>query len=265
MSWTRNLKSTAKSILRDLGDSLRSSRAKDLPALNDGEIEILRCLEVDGYCIVEGFWDRERALSLRTRLEEHVGDADIDFDSGAYLRVKSSDRPYDRGIARLYHVEKLLPELEPFRFDPLTMKIAHAYYRRPFHSGMLIYQYNPPSTEVTRTFHVDSFTKEFKAFLYLDDVDESNGPFTYVRGSHRAHSVRIRKQLFGNREDAPTTFFEADVASWMDREVKILGEAGTLVLADVRGLHRGSPQHGRSRSVLVNYILDEPTELHPER
>jgi len=97
--------------------------------------------------------------------------------------------------------------------------------------------------------------KEFKAFLYLDDVDAGNGPFTYIRGSHRAFLTRLKKQLVGNRTGSPYSFSERHLRRLLNREVQVCGGAGTLVLADVRGIHRGSPQINRSRSVLVNYMM----------
>ena len=259
-SLIRNLKSTARSVVLDLGDSLKGTLQKNLPDLDEREKEILARLKVDGFCVLEGYWQRERASNLRTRLYEQVGENDMDFEGGAYLRHRSGSA-YDEGIVRINHVDKLIPDLRDFRFDPLPLRIAHAYYGRPFYSGMLIFQHNPESTSVTRTFHVDCFGKEFKSFLYLDDVDESNGPFTYIRGSHRNHLIRIKKQIFGNPNDAATTFFEQDVRRVKDREVKITGGAGSLVLADVRGFHRGSPQKGKSRAVLVNYIIGEQVEI----
>jgi hypothetical protein len=45
----------------------------------------------------------------------------------------------------------------------------------------------------------------------------------------------------------------------------LTGAAGTLILADVRGFHRGTPQLDRSRSVIVNYMYDSPDEVWPDR
>ena len=41
--------------------------------------------------------------------------------------------------------------------------------------------------------------------------------------------------------------------------------AGTLILADVRGFHRGSPQLERSRSALVNYMYREEGDRFLDR
>ncbi|MHB8466660.1 MAG: phytanoyl-CoA dioxygenase family protein [Acidimicrobiales bacterium] len=211
----------------------------------------------DGYAVIEGFWPRERAFALRDRLEvELANDESKDYESGAYLRFWD-DRSYDEGVRRLYHVEH--------RRDPVTHRIAEAYYGKPFHSGVLVFQYNSRSNANTRYYHIDWWGKEFKSFLYLDDVDEGNGPFTYLRGTHKSHLRRLKKQAFPGREGSTTTFYDRDLGRLLDREVKIAGPAGTLILADVRGFHRGSPQLNGSRSVIVNYMYPEPGDHFLDR
>jgi hypothetical protein len=93
-----------------------------------------------------------------------------------------------------------------------------------------------------------------------------NGPFTYIRGSHRNHGTRLRRQVFGEGNGVPSTgFSEEEVGRLIDREDLLLGNAGTLILTDVRGLHRGAPQKSGRRSVLVNYILKHPGDLDIDR
>jgi hypothetical protein len=257
-----NVKSTSRILRNDLNDRI-AARRSPLPITLSAEQErVLADLRRDGYAVVENYWNRDDALMLRDRLEAYLEDGqDRDFDEGAWLRFWDA-RPHDQGVRRIYHVEKLVPELAALRFDPFILGIASAYYGVPFHSGVLVFQHNTQTNEHTRFYHVDAFVREFKSFVYLDDVDEGNGPFAYLRGTQRNHLVRLRKQVIGNDEgQSPTSFSEADVKSLMDREDRIVGPAGTLILADVRGLHRGTPQADRSRSVLVNYIVRHEGDL----
>jgi hypothetical protein len=108
--------------------------------------------------------------------------------------------------------------------------------------------------------------REFKSFVYLDDVDHGNGPFAYIPGTQKQHLRRIRKQVVGNPEgEAPTSFYPEELGELLDLESAVTGPAGTLILADVRGLHRGTPQLDRSRSVLVNYIVKHEGDLQLDR
>lgn len=262
---TQNALHTASTIRIDLMDYASGVARRPAVDLDERGRKALADVRRDGFAVVEGFWDRDRALAMRDRLEAYLeGGVSKDFEEGAWLRVWDN-RAYDEGVRRLYHIERLVPELAEFRNDPLTMAVAKAYYRRPFYSGALVFQHNTKSNANTREYHVDAFEREFKAFLYLDDVDKGNGPFTYIRGSHRAHLKRLKKQLVGNDDKSPTSFFDADVGSLKDDEVLLTGGAGTLILADVRGFHRGSPQLDRSRSVLVNYMYRDPGDRDLDR
>ena len=253
-------------VAADLSDWLKSLRDPPAAAVTPLEVKALADLHRDGFSVIRGYWSRENALRTRDFLQRYLtGNAsNVDFDCGAYLRVWDN-RAYDEGVRRIYHVERLLPELRAFRHDDFCSRLASAYYRIPIHSCMLMFQHNSRSNANTRYHHVDAFCKEFKAFLYLDDVDAGNGPFTYIRGSHRSHLTRLKKQLVGNRTGSPTSFSERDVRRMLNREVQVCGEAGTLILADVRGIHRGSPQISRSRSALVNYMMRSGHDLQLDK
>ena len=258
---------TSAAIAREDARDFVRNRIASAPEheLDARQQRALTAVRSDGFAVIEGYWPRERALAMRDRLELHLeAGRDRDFECGSYLRFQD-DEAYDQGVRRLFHVERLVPELAAFRQDQFVLELASAYYRMPFHSGLLLFQYNTRSNDNTRYFHVDSFAKEFKAFLYLDDVDTGNGPFTYLRGSHKRHLKRLAKQISGNANDAATSFSPGDVGALLGDEVPVCGPAGTLILSDVRGLHRGSPQLDRSRSVLVNYITRHQRDLYPAR
>jgi hypothetical protein len=259
---TENVRSTSRILRNDLTDYVHARRSPLPITLSAEQEKALEDMRRDGYAVVENYWDRDEALAMRDRLEGYLQEGrDRDFDEGAWLRFWD-DRPHDQGVRRIYHVEKLVPELTPYRFDPFVLGIASAYYGVPFYSGVLVFQHNTQTNEQTRYYHVDAFIREFKSFVYLDDVDEGNGPFAYLRGTQRNHLMRLRKQVVGNAEgESPTSFYADDITSMLGQEERICGPAGTLILADVRGLHRGTPQADRSRSVLVNYIVRHEGDL----
>jgi len=78
-----------------------------------------------------------------------------------------------------------------------------------------------------------------KAFLYLSDVDEGAGPLEYVRGSTGAGrwSGLWPNPALGEASYPPDGELEARVPE-SDRVV-CTGPAGTLILCDTHGFHRG--------------------------
>jgi hypothetical protein len=262
MSVLSNTRDAARIFKHDVLDYV-NRRRKGEPQLSTDERALVEALHRDGYVVVPNYWDRERALEMRDTLERYLEiGASHDFASGAYLRFRDNVT-FDEGVRRLYHVDKEVPELADHRNDPMIRRVVEAYYGRPYYSGLLMYQYNTRSNANTRYHHVDAFSKEFKSFVYLDDVDEGNGPFAYIPGTQRAHVKRVLKQV---REGSSATGFSPDdLRRMLGREVVLAGAAGTLILADVRGFHRGTPQLDRSRSALVNYLYDSSDELELER
>jgi hypothetical protein len=86
-----------------------------------------------------------------------------------------------------------------------------------------------------------------KMFVYLSDVDESAGPFTYAAGSH----------LKGGMRRDPDYFLEGDVKRTIDSQmakvvprecwIKGVGPRGTIIFADTRGYHKGGLARDRDR------------------
>jgi hypothetical protein len=110
--------------------------------------------------------------------------------------------------------------------------------------------------------HADTFHPTVKAWLFLTDVAEDAGPFTYVPGSHRLTDRRLewerRKSLSArdsvNDEDRQGSF-RIDAA-----ELVSLGlpqprafavPANTLIVADTFGFHARGPSEGSSLRVEI--------------
>lgn len=103
----------------------------------------------------------------------------------------------------------------------------------------------------SQRWHNDPEDKKMcKIFLYLTDVDETSGPFTYVSGTQ--HGGRWR-HLFCDQP--PRGFLP------LDRPIEELvapfdikrytGKAGTIIFCDTSGYHRGGYATGRERIMLT--------------
>jgi hypothetical protein len=98
-----------------------------------------------------------------------------------------------------------------------------------------------------------------KLFLYLSDVDESAGPFTYVAGSH--HGGRFgnlfKSHVFGRYGAYPPP---GGVETSVPNEaVKIgTGVAGTIFFCDTLGLHRGGYATDRER-IMYTALFEPPS------
>ncbi|WP_366555180.1 phytanoyl-CoA dioxygenase family protein [Aquibaculum sediminis] len=99
-----------------------------------------------------------------------------------------------------------------------------------------------------RHLHTDTFHPTVKAWLFLDDVDERKGPFTYVPGSHRFTRQRLaaeyRRSLTARHD--PLRYSARGSFRWSEQDLKELGlpppkafavPRNTLVIADTSGIH----------------------------
>jgi hypothetical protein len=94
--------------------------------------------------------------------------------------------------------------------------------------------------------------KVVKAFIYLSDVDEDCGPFSYIPGTHPfgelAHIVPHHKDQRRVLDDEME--MELPAQSWMT----CTGPAGTMVVADTVGYHRGGkPKRGNRVVITFTY------------
>jgi hypothetical protein len=86
-----------------------------------------------------------------------------------------------------------------------------------------------------------------KMFVYLSDVDENSGPFTYAPGTH--HKAK--------RHGEPESFMEGGVKRSDDQQMarfihqeewmRCVGPKGTIVFADTRGYHKGGLARNHDR------------------
>lgn len=233
-------------------------RLRHFAKLNDAQLDVIRQLDQDGIAITSA----ERcgdALRNFEELEDCVGRL-LD-DRSEELGALKEGAQGDGAIGdKTFNVELLG---SPLQFDPESVYarfalqdfiqgIANAYLGM---SAELRY-YNVWKTFATsarpRESQLWHFDREdnyiLKVFLYLDDVDESAGPFTYAPGTHRK----------GRRWDLqPEFFFEDNVKRSSDQQmsrvvpesewVRATGRKGTLIFADTRGFHKGGEAREKDR------------------
>jgi len=117
-----------------------------------------------------------------------------------------------------------------------------------------------PQTSV----HMDTFHPTMKAWLFLTDVAQDQGPFTYVPGSHRLTPRRLawqrRRSVLAARSGAGGAF-RIDI-----RELRRLGlpeplrfavPRNTLVVADTFGFHARGETLGSTTRIEIHAISRE--------
>lgn len=83
-----------------------------------------------------------------------------------------------------------------------------------------------------------------KVFIYLTNVDDYGGPHFYLRGTHRWNKHLMFARLTDN--EIPKGF-------GFPKNSKINGPAGTLIVEDTFGLHKGSVPTGIHDRCILQY------------
>ncbi len=181
-------------------------------------------------------------------------------------------------------------------------EFASRYMSGEVHLDHVLSIESPPSPKAITAWHTDAnseglhedfFTLKF--FIYLNDITVDNGAFAYLRGSHRlVTNLRrgINQQMIPYvRTASPRDllnaceitevrmylkeeFSETEI-EWLSSELSELkddqpgdstydlaGPAGTLLVFDDRGVHRGGIPTDGHRSILrYCYALNEQVEI----
>ncbi len=230
--------------------------------------EYLRVLDQDGFVVIPNYYDPDYCQELRQKLEAIVTteETNIDLPDGAYLRHnRVRQASTDTGVSRIYHVNRLLPELNSYKSDPAIHWLISSYAGRTMYSKNLWYQYNLPAKN-TRGFHADMFAlrSQVKSIVYLQDTNMEDGPFCYIKGSHRDLDLLRAKFYSTNPPGQDTGYTSEDVAHLLHNVMPVEAPAGSLLLADVGAPHRGLPQRSHSRSILMQYFMDTPGDTEDE-
>lgn len=124
----------------------------------------------------------------------------------------------------------------------------------------------------SQRWHRDPEDKKLcKIFLYLNDVDETAGPFMYVKGSHYGGRWRhLFRQRPPHGSRAPHGEVERRVPAG---DICVAtGRAGTVIFCDTSGLHKGGYATAKERIMYTGVFASEssykytanPAVIRPE-
>lgn len=173
-----------------------------------------------------------------------------DEEISAYTnRLKKSD------ISRLTTTIDLKKnsELTKFLFSDEILKIAESYLNTKTISVNATF-FISNSLDITEEekyrnaqyFHWDNdFTKFFKLYIYLNDVDEDTGPHIFVPRTHK-------KKFFSHK--LCRLYSDRDILENYEKVKKFVGKKGTAFFVDGYGLHKGETPKNNYRLMLnVHY------------
>lgn len=208
-------------------------------------------LDRAGICIIPGYWSAETCERAR---------AEVDRVIKNYPQYVNGNAKAD---VRVYGANNGSTLIQEFAQDSMLLEVASAYNREPTLTAFTLAARMPASAGNKGSgegWHRDAFPRQVKAILYLTDVQPENGPFQWIRDSHRRVEL-LRDMRSADLEYKQYRLTEEHVARLLrlqpEREKTFTAQAGTLILVDTSSVHRGMPIRAGTRYALTNYYFQE--------
>jgi hypothetical protein len=213
---------------------------------------VLDQLSERGFVIIPDYWSKDDCAETVADMER------LFVDYPQHVRRYSD--------VRIFGAEELSERIDRFYSDPflqmLSDRYTGAYTVNAFTLANKV-EVRSESKGSGEGWHKDSSFRQFKAFIYLNDVDVDAGPLELLAGSHRidAYLKDMRAAQLPFRQLRMTDEqIEEMLRLEPSRRVPMVGAAGTLIIADTACVHRGRPPVNGVRYALTNYYV-EPKEI----
>jgi hypothetical protein len=216
----------------------------------DDHKKILTSIQQNGCYVIEDFLESEVCSKLLLEADKFLK------DNPALISSESNDSD-----SRVYQIDKYSSKFNIEKVDLLAdslFKMFSFIFKKSYFMLLGKIISNGNNLGSGGGWHRDSpFTHQFKTILYLTDVDESTGPFQYIKGSHSFSSIKKSCKFLGkNINERRFSNEEVELLkknNVVGEVITVTGKAGTLLIADTRGLHRGKPLEKGHRYALTRY------------
>lgn len=253
------LSSLLKTAFRVTGKKvLHRPRAAEVAQLNSDWQTILDQIRETGMAIVPDFWTSAQCKS-----------AIIEFDAALSAPGSSIWSDNTASDQRIFGFEKRSESGIAFLADEQIRAVKGWYYQADPDQLEEFVMMNkvicqPGNLGSGGGWHRDAVhEQQLKAIMYLTDVTEKTGAFQYLYNTHQKSSIyrTIQDNDIGY---AQSRFTENEIADILNKHGEdypletVTGKAGTLILADTSGIHRGSPIEEGNRYAITQYLFRSP-------
>ena len=241
--------------------------------------EHVKSAKKNGYCKIENFLSLENLDDLKKEYEDLINSKyckNLQNDGTQYLTVYLNDisilknYPLIKKTINDERIKNLFNQSENKKGTSINCRLERIIVR------------DNNIEDTNKNFHYDTFHNTFKAWLYLSDSDDKNGPLVIVPGSHRfsikrvlnSYKESIRYCLFFKKDREHKTqnvlnkyakdnyqFFRyKDKKKQFDKLAnKMLSKKNTFVFANTHCIHRrGDAKENNIRDAIHFYSRENP-------
>ena len=220
--------------------------------LNADVKDIAQELNDNGHVTIKNFFDKDLLLPIKEEFEQKKSRGELQYNDN-YTEQLAHPLVSTIAVADIAFDDRLVDIASMFFGCVPTLNNAQLRKSKATVLAEDILQGNGKTT----LFHCDKDGPRFiKMFLYLDDVDEDNGPFTYVHKSHLEKFDGWRSSYRRSHEEIENIYGK-------DRIKYLTGNVGDLIIANTKGFHKGKKVIKNERLLLTIYYNVHTTEWLP--
>lgn len=216
------------------------------------EKKILDILYAKGICVLKNYFSENDIQKFNQEFERifHERKKDIQI-------LNKEDCSNDE---RVFYAEKYSKFIrDKFSNNKLFDTICKKYTKAPFNKKTLINKLRYEEGKVKNSgagWHRDNHHCQFKTIIYLTDVTEENGNFQWITNSNLKNIGKPPPRT----KNYDTRFFDSTVEELIKNEdkcnlVNIIGEKGTIIIADTTYIHRGNIIKRGERRAITQYYF----------
>jgi ectoine hydroxylase-related dioxygenase (phytanoyl-CoA dioxygenase family) len=232
-------------------NNMRLAITKSAYFISDEEERfIVKEIREKGYHVIENAYSKEWCANAMDEIDRCIKE----YNDQIWKDAAESDH-------RLFGINQVSALINEYYQDALARRILQTYEGTEVKDGFTLgaklnhVEGNAGSGGGWHRDHAN--VKQSKSILYLTDTTLDHGPFQYIEGSHK--SIEVYKDSYKYNYDPFQNRFSDEQVNKLiedspERLKTFAAPAGTMILVDTRGIHRGMPINKGVRYALTNYL-----------
>lgn len=234
-------------------NNLKSKPIINRPISSSFKKEIYEAIKKNGFYIIDNYLDEYQCHQLIKEINKAFEDYSI------YVHSQTDKR--------LFGIENASKLSHNFYSDILFAEIANRVNGEDTYCAFTLAGKlgGIKGGSSGGNWHRDAFFCQFKSMIYLSEVNDQNGPFEILPGSHRLMDL-IGQIKYANLKYNQYRLNENEVKKIENHTGKkrktIKGNPGTVILFNSSTIHRGCPIINGERYSLTNYYYPTTRSLN---
>jgi|688.fasta_scaffold03718_19 hypothetical protein len=211
---------------------------------------IIKEIKKNGYIVIPNYFSKQICNEIIKDIDLHLSiksDRIWKDEEDSDFRIYGANFIKNQNIYKFFCDEKILLIVENY----MKLKIENAFTM----AAKIVF--NDRNKGSGGGWHRDSINPSVKAMMYLNDVDEKNGPLQIIEKSNVITNILKDHKAIRKNKFTDTRFSNDEIIKIINSRnaniITINAKAGAIIIFDGSYIHRGCPILEKNRYALTNY------------